>query len=295
MSSQTSTVVNLSAARQAKPRQQFQHGVSATHLISAKQAKANRLNDLPLQNRLSAGAFPPQKSHSWLTASFVVLAHAGIIYALITQNMPEKILIIAAKPLMVSLIAPPAPAPEIVPVIEPPKPVVKPTPIIKPKPIIKKNIEKIKPIEIPIEKLAEKPAERLVQAAVAQPVIEEESIAQVAPVQVADAVKVPPKSEPVVEEKIEPPRFGVSYLNNPPPDYPAMSRRIGEEGRVLMKVLVSSEGTAQEVQIETTSGSNRLDQAAVNAVKQWRFIPAKKNNQPLSAYVLVPMKFSLNS
>jgi periplasmic protein TonB len=52
---------------------------------------------------------------------------------------------------------------------------------------------------------------------------------------------------------------------------------------------------ANEVQIEITSGSERLDNAAVNAVKKWRFIPAKKNNQPLSAYVLVPMRFSINS
>ena len=74
-----------------------------------------------------------------------------------------------------------------------------------------------------------------------------------------------------------------------------MSRRIGEEGRVLMKVLVSADGAAEDVQIEKSSGSERLDNAAMHAVKRWRFIPAKKNNQALSAYVMVPMKFSLDS
>ena len=74
-----------------------------------------------------------------------------------------------------------------------------------------------------------------------------------------------------------------------------MSRRIGEEGRVLMKVLVSADGAAEEVQIEKSSGSERLDNAAIQAVKRWRFIPANKNNQALSAYVMVPMKFSLDS
>ena len=62
-----------------------------------------------------------------------------------------------------------------------------------------------------------------------------------------------------------------------------------------MKVLVSTEGAAEDVQIEKSSGYERLDNAAVTAVKRWRFIPAKRNNQPLSAYVLVPMKFSLDN
>lgn len=97
-----------------------------------------------------------------------------------------------------------------------------------------------------------------------------------------------------VEERIEPPRFGVAYLNNPAPDYPAMSRRVAEEGRVLLKVLVSASGGAETIQIEKTSGYSRLDSAAIEAVKKWQFIPAKKAGQTLSAYVLVPVKFSLN-
>lgn len=107
---------------------------------------------------------------------------------------------------------------------------------------------------------------------------------------VSDESKAP---KPVVEEKIEPPRFGVAYLNNPAPRYPRLSRRKGEEGRVLLRVLVSDVGGAVEVNLEETSGSHRLDHAAITAVKKWRFIPARKNNQALSAYVLVPIKFSL--
>jgi len=58
-------------------------------------------------------------------------------------------------------------------------------------------------------------------------------------------------------------------------------------------VLVSLSGQTESVQIESSSGYSRLDQAAIKAVKMWSFIPAKRNNQPLSAYVLVPVKFSL--
>lgn len=222
---------------------------------------------------------------SWLSIVLVILAHAVIIYALVTQYTPENIEVPPAKPMMVSLIAPPAPEPEIVPIIEPPKPVIQPKPVVK-----KKVIEQIKP--------AEQPPERLVEAVAEQPIIEEEPVAAiipVAPVEVAEAVKAPPKPEPMMEDKIEPPQFGVSYLKNPAPAYPALSRRMGEEGRVLIKVLVAADGSASAVQLENSSGSDRLDKAALNAVKRWQFIPAKKNNQPLSAYVLVPIKFSLDS
>jgi periplasmic protein TonB len=140
----------------------------------------------------------------------------------------------------------------------------------------------------------------MVEATIELPKEEEITKPQAAPVLVAEPAPesknlAPPKAAPIIEDKYEEPRFGVSYLNNPAPDYPALSRRQGEEGRVLMKVLVSSEGAAEDVQIEKSSGSDRLDNAAVTAVKRWRFIPAKKNNQPLSAYVLVPIKFSLDN
>jgi protein TonB len=68
---------------------------------------------------------------------------------------------------------------------------------------------------------------------------------------------------------------------------------LSEQGIVLLRVLVSLSGQAESVQIENSSGSSRLDQAALKAVKLWSFIPAKRNNQPLSAYVLVPVRFSL--
>lgn len=97
------------------------------------------------------------------------------------------------------------------------------------------------------------------------------------------------------EQVIEQPKFGVAYLNNPEPVYPTMARRQGEQGRVLLKVLVSEKGVAEQVQVTSSSGYEKLDEAAIEAVKKWRFIPAKRSNHPVSAYVLVPIKFSLKS
>ena len=269
--SQAATVTYLFDKRHAKLHSE----------TNRTQAKINQLNALPLQNNRVSTSAPSQQAYSWLITLFVLLTHIAIIYSLITQSPIKKIQVPPAKPLMVSLIAPPAPAPELVPVIEPIKQKVKPD--IKPK----KIVEKIRPIETPTQ--------RLIEVRTEQPIIEEAPVAPAEPVKVAEAPKAAPVAEKVLEDKIEPPRFGVSYLNNPAPDYPAMSRRIGEEGRVLMKVLVSAEGAAEDVQIEKSSGSERLDNAAIQAVKRWRFIPAKKNNQAFSAYVMVPMKFSLDS
>ena len=225
------------------------------------------------------------KSIQSKVAFLLVLAgHILAIYFLAQHAQTTPLELKLTKPMMVNLIALPSPEPEprpeLAPIIEPPKP------IVEPKPKLKKVVEKIRPIETPTERLVEVTTEQIK---------EETPTPQAAPVLEPVIAKAPPKAAPIVEEKYEEPRFGVSYLNNPAPDYPSISRRLGEEGRVLMKVLVSAEGAAEDVQIEKTSGSERLDNAAVNAVKRWRFIPAKKNNQPLSAYVLVPIKFSLDN
>ena len=91
-----------------------------------------------------------------------------------------------------------------------------------------------------------------------------------------------------------PPRFDAVYLNNPRPAYPALSRRLGEQGRVLLRVLVSGEGRAREVQVKEGSGFVRLDQAARAAVAGWRFVPARQGGDPVEAWVLVPISFSLD-
>jgi protein TonB len=268
MTSQTSTVIDIFTQKNVARNAAY----AATLPI-----KKRDLNDLPLQVAVLASHSAEKKSSGWLSIAMVSFAHALVVYLLSMQTPPEKIQANPAKPMMVSIIAPPSPEPEIVPIVEPPKP--EPKPIVKPK----KVVEKILPIEIPVERLVEATTELPKEEPVIQP--------EAAPIIAAEPAKAPARAEPVVEDKVEPPKFGVSYLNNPAPDYPALSVRKGEEGRVLMRVLVSAEGKAEDVQIEQSSGFDRLDNVAVAAVKKWRFIPAKKNNQPLSAYVLVPMPF----
>jgi periplasmic protein TonB len=92
---------------------------------------------------------------------------------------------------------------------------------------------------------------------------------------------------------ISEPRFDANYLDNPVPAYPAMSRRLGEEGMVLLRVLVEADGSAQTVEVKTGSGFRRLDEAAVGAVRRWKFIPARRSGDAVAAWVLVPITFHL--
>lgn len=89
-------------------------------------------------------------------------------------------------------------------------------------------------------------------------------------------------------------RFDAEYLNNPPPVYPVKSQRKREQGRVLLRVQVSAQGTAERVAIHASSGHVRLDSAALEAVKRWRFVPARRGDQAVAASVVVPIVFRLD-
>lgn len=91
------------------------------------------------------------------------------------------------------------------------------------------------------------------------------------------------------------PRFDAAYLDNPRPPYPGVSRRLGEEGEVRLRVQVDPAGLAQQVEIQQGSGYPRLDQAALETVRQWRFVPARQGDQPVAAWVIVPIQFTLRS
>lgn len=77
------------------------------------------------------------------------------------------------------------------------------------------------------------------------------------------------------------------------PAYPASARRQGREGTALLKIKVSPEGKVQEVWVDRSSGHQDLDEAAVEAVKAWRFEPPQKGGQGVSVWARVPVKFQL--
>jgi protein TonB len=110
---------------------------------------------------------------------------------------------------------------------------------------------------------------------------------------VASLPDIKPASSAVGGETTTSARFDADYLHNPAPQYPPVSRRRGEEGKVILRVSVTPQGMADSVEIKTSSGSSRLDEAAANTVKHWKFIPAKRGDMSVQSWVLVPIIFKL--
>lgn len=86
-----------------------------------------------------------------------------------------------------------------------------------------------------------------------------------------------------------------NYRHNPHPPYPSQSRRMREEGKVLLKVLVSAEGKVVKCEVMRSSGFERLDLSALEAVRSWLFAPEERLGKPVQSWVLIPVVFHLNS
>lgn len=86
-----------------------------------------------------------------------------------------------------------------------------------------------------------------------------------------------------------------NYRLNPKPKYPMIARRNGYEGVVLLKVYVLENGKVGKLQLEKSSGYEMLDESAKKAVKDWEFIPGKRNGEPVPSWVTVPIRFQLSS
>jgi protein TonB len=105
------------------------------------------------------------------------------------------------------------------------------------------------------------------------------------------AAPTAPPAPPVVTAA----RFDADYLSNPKPVYPPASRRLGEEGKVVLRVQVSPEGSPLAVEIKHSCGFPRLDESARIAVERWRFVPARQGGEAIESWVAVPIVFSLQT
>ncbi|PKO75246.1 MAG: energy transducer TonB [Betaproteobacteria bacterium HGW-Betaproteobacteria-15] len=110
----------------------------------------------------------------------------------------------------------------------------------------------------------------------------------------------PPQTPMVVAEpappappKIELPSSSADYLNNAPPPYPPLSKRLGEQGKVTVRAFIEVNGTASKAEIRTSSGYERLDQTALQTVLKWRYIPGKRAGVPEAMWFNIPINFVL--
>lgn len=208
----------------------------------------------------------------WLPSFGLVVVLHLIVWWGFTHFKSEMVPPRPLPVVQVSLLAPPAPPESRVVPLQPPPPKVE----RQPKPVVEKAVSA--PIPVPVM----------------QPVAEH--AVQQAPVAVAPpAPPSPAPLQPASEPVIEPPRYHAAYLSNPPPAYPLAARRRGIEGTVLVRAEISAGGECQRAELKKTSGHEMLDNAALEAVKKWRFVPAKRGSQAVVAWVEVPITFKLEN
>lgn len=176
---------------------------------------------------------------------------------------------------------PPPPEPEPIPEPEPepppPEPEPMPEPVVQPEPLP----------ELP------PPPRQVVERPVSKPEMVE-PVRQPEPPPVAALQPRQASPAPALEEALVDPIFDAAYLRNPPPRYPTSARRLGIEGTAVVRVLVGRQGEPQQVKIVQSAGAQVLDEAALDAVRSWSFVPAKRGSRTITATVDVPIRFHLN-
>lgn len=191
----------------------------------------------------------------------VLLAHAATLGAIIYSPEKPAHLVIEPPTIQGVIVA-------SEPVTKPPEPTPPPPPEQKPLPTPK----------IPLPKAP--PSERALQ-------VEQQSPPQ-------ETVQQPVKPAEPAPTTVSLPQADANHLNNPAPVYPAQSKRLNEVGTVILEVLVRADGSAGEVRLKTSSGFKRLDDAAVRAVKNWHFVPAKRGGEAIDFTYDLPVEFTLN-
>ncbi len=230
-----------------------------------------------------------------LIVAAVILAHVGGLWALSSgllrrtvevvipvTVMADVVETVAPQPVTQPPASPATPAPAITPHrSSPPPPVVQPSPLPAPQ-------------SQPNPAVSTTPSEAGPAVAASAPSAPAPVLAPSAPAPAStpsgSALAIP---SPAAQPKIELPSTKADYLNNPAPAYPSASKRMGEQGLVIVRTLIGTDGSAQRAEVRISSGFERLDKVAVETVLQWRYVPGKRNGVPEAMWFDVPIHFQL--
>lgn len=179
------------------------------------------------------------------------------------------------------------------------KPVTKPKPVVKkPAALKKKPSEKVVPIPtppVPAPEMAIQEPKTQAPPSVekAKPAASDPPPAPVPPPFPAapgDSDRTPRETANVSAAMVmATPR----YSENPPPEYPAIARRRGYQGTVILEVFVKESGRVGNLRIAESSSHSLLDKAALKAVKRWKFQPGRRQGLPVAMWIRVPVDFRL--
>lgn len=229
----------------------------------------------PLQHLFSA-------NRNVFIAVSVLVFHVLAIWALQTGLLMRTVEILVPVEVLAQIID--LPTPKVTPM--PPHPPTPPVPVkqavTKPAPV------KTTPVPQPEPKLLAVPdATPTPNAPAAQP------IAPPAPFAPSVPVAAVPTPAPAAPARVELPSSDADYLSNPKPPYPPMSKRLGEQGKTVVRVLIGTDGLPQKAELRQSSGFERLDQSALATVMKWRYVPGKRGGVAEAMWFNVPVSFVL--
>ena len=210
-------------------------------------------------------------SRNAVIAGSVVLFHVAALWALQSGLIRKAAEVVIPVEILSEFIEPPKPK-------DPPPPPPPPPPAPKPKEV------RTPPPPRPVAIRTPAPAPAA-PTGVIEPQPPAPPLAPPAP----PAPPTPPSPPPAppAPPAVQLPSSNADYLNNPKPVYPAMSKRLGEQGRTIIRVLIGVDGLPKSASIRESSGYDRLDEAARTAVMSWRYVPGKRNG------VVEPMEFNV--
>jgi len=213
-----------------------------------------------------------QRQRHLLIASSVVLFHIAAIWVLQTGLVRQALEAVVPVNILSEFLESHKPK------VEPPPPPPKPVHVVQ---------RQTAPPPMPLAVADPSPALDAPTGVVAPPVLQ-----PLPPI--STPVATTPASTPAPPgPHIELPSSDADYLHNPRPAYPAKSRRLGEQGKVIVRVLIGVDGLAQKADIRQSSGFERLDEAALATVKAWRYVPGKRGGVAEAMWFNVPINYVL--
>jgi protein TonB len=231
---------------------------------------------IPVSNRLQA------LSRNATIVSSVIALHVLVLWALQTGLLRRVAEAVVPAEILVEIMSPPAApaAPKPVPPVQAkpqPQTVMPKSAHTSPAPATTPQAAST-PLALPTSTTATDPGAAAPTAVAAAP-------AAASTGSTANAAPAP--------SKLELPSSDADYLNNPRPPYPPMSKRLHEQGKVVVRAWIGTDGQASQASILNSSGFDRLDQAALATVLKWRYAPGKRSGVAEAMWFNVPINWVL--
>lgn len=247
----------------------------AMPFVSSRVSGKGVFSALPASGSLSLSG--PRLNRTFVIGASVVLFHVGVLWTLQTGLVRRAVEMIVPVDIVSRIMTPSVP---------------KADPPTSPKPA--------EPVKQPVaNKTLPAPAAAPRPMAVSDPTPAPNApTGVVTPQPPAPPIAAPVAAEPAptlppTAVRVELPSSDADYLQNPKPAYPAISKRVGEQGKVVVRVLIGADGSAQKAEIRQSSGFERLDQAALDTVLRWRYVPGRRGGVAEAMWFNVPINFVL--